>query len=48
MHAPMDEDVRSTFPLRLVSMGSPQGIQEHVRVANQHMLYGLYRSILEP
>ncbi|MBA0780056.1 hypothetical protein Gotri_004199 [Gossypium trilobum] len=47
MHAPMDENVPSSFPPRLVNLRSPQGIQEQVHVANQHIVYGLYCSIPE-
>ncbi|MBA0696363.1 hypothetical protein Goari_002918 [Gossypium aridum] len=54
MHAPMEEDVPFSFPLRygpnqqLVKLGNPQGIHEPVHVASQDMVYGLYCSILEP
>ncbi|MBA0787486.1 hypothetical protein Gotri_025029 [Gossypium trilobum] len=53
MHGPMDEDVPFAFHLRydlsqqLVNLGSPQGMHEPVHVANQHIVYGLYCSILE-
>ncbi|MBA0725088.1 hypothetical protein Golax_021705 [Gossypium laxum] len=52
VHAPMDEDVPFAFHLRydlsqLVNLGSPQGMHEPVRVANQHIVYGLCCSILE-
>ncbi|MBA0813009.1 hypothetical protein Gohar_026901 [Gossypium harknessii] len=33
---------------RLVKLGNPQGIHEPVHVASQHMVDGLYCSILKP
>ncbi|MBA0841053.1 hypothetical protein Goarm_003571 [Gossypium armourianum] len=48
MHAQMEEDDPFAFPLWLVNLGIPQDIHEPVHVANQHMVYGLYCSILEP
>ncbi|MBA0725117.1 hypothetical protein Golax_021725 [Gossypium laxum] len=53
MHAPMDEDVPLAFalgyvPSQLVNRGSPEGINEPIHVAKQHIVYGLCCSILEP